>query len=210
MYPTELFGVLGLWVGLILMLMIYSYPLWKENPAYRFAEYTFVSTSLAIILIVAVSNVIKIAILPLLAGNISLIIPIALGAFMYSLFAPKYRYLSRFPLAILIGAAFGLGMRGVLIPSILNQISSTITAPSTSDLFSWGNFTYVAIGTIFSIMYFFLTYEHSGALSQPTKIGRYIIMIGLGAYFGNTIMFRFAMLTGRAEYLLQVLKIIGM
>ena len=210
MYPTNILDILGLWVGLILMLMIYSYPLWKENLAYRFAEHTFVSTSLAIILIVAISNVIKIAILPLVGGDLSMIIPIVLGALMYSLFIQKYRYLSRFPLAILIGAAFGLGMRGVLIPSILNQISSTITAPATSDALSWFNFTYIAIGTILCIVYFFLTYEHKGSLAYPTRVGRLVIMLGLGAYFGNTILFRFAMLTGRAEYLLQVLKIIGM
>jgi hypothetical protein len=35
-------------------------------------------------------------------------------------------------------------------------------------------------------------------------------MIGLGAYFGNTILFRFAMLAGGAKYQLQVLKIIRM
>lgn len=210
MYPTDFLDIIGLWVGLILMLMIYSYPLWKENLAYRFAENTFVSTSLAIILIVAVSNVIKIAILPLVGGNLSMIIPIILGALMYSIFIPNFRYLSRFPLAILIGVAFGLGMRGVLIPSVLDQISSTIRAPATSDLMSWFNFTYIAIGTILCTAYFFLTYEHKEVLTYPTRAGRLVIMLGLGAYFGNTILFRFAMLTGRAEYFLQVLKIIGM
>lgn len=210
MYPTDNLDIIGLWIGLLLMLMIYSYPLWKENLAYRFAEHTFISTSLAIVLIVAVSNVIKIAITPLINGEIAMIIPIILGALMYAIFFQKYRYLSRLPLAILIGAAFGLGMRGVLIPSILGQISSTISAPATSDILAWGNFTYIAIGTILCIVYFFLTMEHTGALNYPTRIGRLVIMVGLGAYFGNTILFRFAMLTGRAEYLLQVLKLIPM
>ena len=35
-------------------------------------------------------------------------------------------------------------------------------------------------------------------------------MLGMGGMFGNTVMFRMAMLSGRAEYLLQVLKIIPM
>ena len=47
-YPTDIFGITGLWAGLLLMLFIYSYPLWKENPLYRFAEHTFVALAMAI------------------------------------------------------------------------------------------------------------------------------------------------------------------
>jgi hypothetical protein len=35
-------------------------------------------------------------------------------------------------------------------------------------------------------------------------------MVGLGAYFGNTVLFRLTMLTGRAKFFLEVLKIIPM
>ena len=210
MYPTDPIEVAGLWVGLILMLLIYSYPLWKENRGYRFAEYTFVSVSMTVTLVLAISNTMRIAIKPLIEGNISLIIPIILGAFMYSLMVPKYRFLSRYPLAILIGAALGLGMRGVLIASILTQVGSTITPPANSEIMTWVNFIFIAIGTISAISYFLLTKEHTGAISVPTRIGRYVIMIGLGAYFGNAMLFRFAMLTGRAQYLLQVLGLLPM
>ena len=74
----------------------------------------------------------------------------------------------------------------------------------------WFNFVYIAIGTISSISYFLLTYEHKGVLQHPTRIGRMFFMIGLGAYFGNTVLFRLSMLSGRAQFFLQVLKIIPM
>ena len=51
-YPTALLDVIGLWTGWLLMLMIYSYPLYKENVAYRFAEHIFVAIFLAINLVV--------------------------------------------------------------------------------------------------------------------------------------------------------------
>jgi hypothetical protein len=35
-------------------------------------------------------------------------------------------------------------------------------------------------------------------------------MVGLGAYFGNTVLFRLTMLAGRAKFFLHVLKIIPM
>ena len=77
-------------------------------------------------------------------------------------------------------------------------------------MIDWFNYLYVAVGLICSIMYFMLTFEHSGPLKAPTRIGRLFIMVGLGAYFGNTVLFRFTMLTGRAQFFLQVLKLIPM
>jgi len=75
---------------------------------------------------------------------------------------------------------------------------------------AWINFLYIAVGLICSVMYFLLTYEHSGAMQVPTRIGRLFIMVALGAYFGNTVLFRLTMLTGRAQFFLQVLKLIPM
>jgi hypothetical protein len=57
-------------------------------------------------------------------------------------------------------------------------------------------------------MYFLLTYEHKGALKPVTQLGRYFIMLGLGAYFGNTVLFRFSMLAERAKFILQVLGLV--
>ena len=210
MYPTDPAGIAGLWTALIMMLMIYSYPLYKENPLFRFAEHTFVGTALAISVITAIQTTRKIAITPLVKGNIVYVIPILLGFAMYLLLHPDYRWVSRYPIAILVGSAMGLGMRGVLIPNILQQVIDTITPPVGGATMDWFNFVYIAIGTFCSSMYFLLTYEHTGALRYPTRLGRWIIMLGLGAYFGNTVLFRMAMLSGRAQFFLQVLKIIKM
>lgn len=210
MYPTSLMDIAGLWVGLALMLMIYSYPLWKENKAYRLAEYTFVSSSMAITLIAAIQKTYQQGVQPMMAGNYSYAIPLLLGVCMYAIFFPKFRWISRYPLAILVGAALGLGMRSVPIPSILNQVGTTITPPAAGDALTMLNFAFVAVGLVCSIAYFFLTYEHKGVIGPPARLGRLFIMLGLGAYFGNTVMNRFAMLTERAQYLLQVLKILPM
>jgi len=209
-YPTATLDVIGLWTGWLLMLMIYSYPLYKENVTYRFAEHIFIGIFLAINLVVNFTNVIRICVTPLLGGDFMMIVPLVMGIMIYTMLIPEYRWVSRYPIAVLVGAGFGLGMRGVIKPSILDAIVSTITAPSTGAMMDWVNFLYIAVGLISSVMYFLLTYEHTGALQAPTRIGRLFIMIGLGAYFGNTVLFRFTMLTGRAQFFLQVLKIIPM
>lgn len=209
-YPTDIVGILGIWSALFLMLMIYSYPLYKENPLFRFAEHLFIGLSLAISVIVAIQTTIRMAVTPLLSGNVVYVIPILLGFMMYFIFSADYRWVSRYPIAILVGSAIGLGMRGVIIPNILTQIVNTITFPKSTDFMSMFNFVYIALGTLFAVMYFLLTYEHKGTLHYPTRLGRWLIMIGLGAYYGNTVLFRMSMLSGRAQYLLQVLGIIPM
>lgn len=209
-YPTAPLELLGLWTGFLTMLMIYSYPLWKENVAFRWAEHTYIAVMLAIGLTVNITNVNRIAIQPMIGGEIHYIIPIILGLAMFALLIAEYRWVSRYPIAVLVGAGFGLGMRGVLLPNILGQVISTITSPVGGGAMDWFNFVYIAIGTICSISYFLLTYEHKGVLQHPTRIGRMFFMVGLGAYFGNTVLFRLSMLSGRAQFFLQVLKIIPM
>lgn len=209
-YPTATLDVIGLWIGWFLMLMIYSYPLYKENITYRFAEYLFIGVTLAITIITNFTNVMRMCITPLMQGNLLMIVPLILGSMIFAMLIPEYRWLSRYPIALLVGAGFGLGIIGTIKPNLQDAIISTITAPSGGALMDWFNYLYVAVGLICSIMYFMLTYEHSGALKTPTRIGRLFIMVGLGAYFGNTVLFRFTMLTGRAQFFLQVLKLIPM
>ena len=209
-YPTATWDIIGLWVGWLLMLMIYSLPLYKENVTYRFAEYTYVGIALAITVITNFIYVVRVAINPLLAGEILMIVPLVLGCLMFTMLIPEYRWLSRYPIALLVGAGFGLGIRGTIGPNLQDAIISTITAPTEGGAMAWFNFAYIAFGLICSIMYFLLTIEQTGVLKAPTRIGRLFIMVGLGGYFGNTVLFRFTMLTGRAQFFLQVLKLIPM
>jgi len=209
-YPTAPLDVVGLWIGWLLMLMIYSLPLYKENVTYRFAEYLYVGIALAITVITNFIYVVRVAINPLIGGNILMIVPLVLGCLMFTMLIPEYRWLSRYPIALLVGAGFGLGIRGTIGPNLQDAIISTITPPTEGGALAWINFAYIAVGLICSIMYFLLTIEQTGVLKAPTRIGRLFIMIGLGAYFGNTVLFRFTMLTGRAQFFLQVLKLIPM
>ena len=211
-YPTDIFGITGIWAGLLLMLFIYSYPLWKENPLYRFAEHTFVALAMAIAIGTNLNSLNNTAISPLTTkGQFLLIIPIILGFMLYLLLVPKYRWVSRYPVAILVGSSLGVGMAGQPLPNIVSQIISTITPPKAgAAALAWFNFVYIAIGLICVTMYFLLTYEHTGPVKPVTQLGRYFIMLALGAYFGNTVLFRFSMLASRAQFLLQVLKIIPM
>jgi len=218
LYPTDPLAIAGLWTALFLMLAIYSYPLWKENPVYRFAEHTFVAAALAIGIIVNLQSLMNTAVTPLMNGSLLMIIPIILGLCMYFLLVPKQRWVSRYPIAILVGSSLGLGIASNPLPSIVNQIISTITPPKAgtaiwamfpgSPTGDWFSFAFVAVGCVCATMYFLLTYEHTGPVKPVTIAGRYFIMLALGAYFGNTVLFRFSMLAERGQYILKVLGLV--
>ena len=209
-YPTATLDVIGLWVGWFLMLMIYSYPLYKENVSYRFAEHLFIGITLAITAITNFRNIPRMCIPPLMHAHIPMILPLTLRLMIFTMLIPEYRWVSRYPIALMVGAGFGLGIRGTIKPNLQDAIIDTITAPTGGGIIDWFNYLWVAVGLVCSILYFMLTFEHSGPLKAPTRIGRLFLMIALGGYFGNTVLFRFTMLTGRAQFFLQVLKLIPM
>ena len=209
-YPTELWGLIGIWVGAVLTVAIYSYMLYKESPLYRLAEHVYIGIAFAVQAIVAVQNTNRIAVTPLLSGQIVFIIPLLLGLGMYTVFVEEYRWISRYSIATLVGVMLGVITSGTLVPNIINQVASTITPPSGTGMMDWFNFFYVGIGTICSVSYFLFTREHTGILAPTARVGRLVLMLGLGVMFGNTVLFRMSMLSGRIEYLLQVLKIIPM
>ncbi|MCW4048759.1 MAG: hypothetical protein NWE89_03380 [Candidatus Bathyarchaeota archaeon] len=207
-YPTELWALTGLWVGAILTVAIYSYMLYKENPLYRLAEHVYIGIAFAIVAVVAVQNTNRIAVTPLLNGEIVFIIPLLLGLGMYTVFIEKYRWVSRYSIATLVGVMLAVVTSGILIPNIINQVASTITPPMGSTMMDWVNFFYIGFGTICSVSYFLFTREHTGILAPTARLGRLVLMVGLGVMFGNTVLFRMAMLAGRIEYLLQVVGIL--
>ncbi len=209
-YPTDTLTQLGLIVGFSLTVAIYSYQLYKETILYRIAEHIYLGIAFAIVGVTAYETVIKTTIVPLRNGEIIYIIPLILGLMMYTLFSKDYRWASRYPVSVLIGTSLGVSMSSLIIPGILNQVKFVIDPGDITGAMGWLNFIYIGIGTICSLMYFILTHEHTGNLKAPTRLGRYVLMIGLGVMFGNTVLFRMSMLTGRFTYLLQVLGIIPM
>lgn len=209
-YPTDLVTQLGLIVGFFLTVAIYSYQLYKENIIYRIAEHIYIGIAFAVVGVTAYEVVVKNTIVPLRNGEFLYVIPLMLGFMMYALFSKPNRWMSRYPVSLLIGTSLGVSMTSIIIPGIINQVKQVVNPSDISGTMGWINFVYIGVGTICSLMYFILTYEHTGTLKIPTRIGRYVLMIGLGTMFGNTVLFRMSMLAGRFKYLLQVLKLLPM
>ena len=52
------------------------------------------------------------------------------------------------------------------------------------------------------VIYFFFTIDHEGVIGYMAKWGRWAMMVGLGASFGNTVAARISLLVGRFEFIL--------
>jgi len=128
----------------------------------------------------------------------------------------KVGWISRWPLAVVVGSTAGLYMITYFQSNFLSQLQNTVipliaigrirALPSvglTADLFFaayLGNLVLI-IGTLTGLVYFYFSKEHKGALGGAAKIGIYFLMITFGASFGYTVMSRMSLLIGRLYFL---------
>jgi len=185
-----------IWIAALLTLAIYSF-LYKDNPFYKFAEYLLVGISIGYGISVYWHNTIITKVYNPLVYNkdFLVIIPLLLGLLMFSRFFKNYVYLSRIPIAFIVGAS-----TGVSVPStfeyLFKQVQSTMPTA-----FNIGNII-IIIGVVTTLIYFFFSLEHKGAVGKVSRVGISFIMIAFGAAFGYTIMARISLFIGRIQFLL--------
>ncbi len=200
------FEVLGIWLAALFTFAIYSF-LYKDNPFYKVAEQIFVGLSAGYWLIYTIYSIlIPNLFLPLsedLAGNWIKLIPAILGIMMLLRLIPSIDWISRFPVAFVIGTTSGVFFLRYLKSDVINQLTATMINPFTGG--DWvvviGQLMLV-IGTITGVIYFYFSKKHEGAFGVTAKIGIYFLMVSFGAAFGYTAMARISLLIGRLQFLL--------
>ena len=198
----------GLWVAAIFTIGIYSF-LYKENPLYRLAEHLVVGVSLGYSIAITWTRVIEPKLISPIAdgeqGAWLLLVPALLGLLYITRFFPSVAWLSRYPMAFLMGAGMGIGFPLSMKAMVLRQLEATLIPLYEAGL-PWetvlGNVVMV-LGTLAALIYFFFSKPHKGPFfGTGSKIGIWVIMIGFGATFGFTVMGRISLLIGRIQFLL--------
>ena len=232
----ELFGIsievlfihVGIWVATFFTLCIYSF-LYRDNPFYRFAEHLFVGLSVGYGIVISIHQ----GLIPLgwdpfwgaikavgkaitdwetvtkreFMGLLKLI-PIAIGLLFFSRLVPKYSWLIRYPIAILIGIGSGLAIPNVMEASIFRQVHGTLAPFAQIHAGALGPFEIfgailMLVGVICTLTYFFFSIEHRGVVGRISKVGIIFLMVGFGSAFGNTVMGRVSLLIQRVDFLLR-------
>ncbi|MCK4404762.1 MAG: hypothetical protein KAW02_06675 [candidate division Zixibacteria bacterium] len=194
---------IGIWLGAFLTLCIFSF-LYKDNPFYKLAEHLFVGISAGYWATLEYHNVFRPNLWDPLTqeGRLLLLVPFAFGILLFSRFTKKFSWLSRWPMALIIGIYAGITIVGYGSGDLILQIQANLLPLWTDNWLTSLNNILLTVGVITGLIYFFFSKEHKGAFGGVAKIGIWFLMISFGASFGYTVMSRMSLLIGRVYFLL--------
>ncbi|HPQ40606.1 MAG TPA: hypothetical protein PLV45_09555 [bacterium] len=221
---TVFVEVFWIWVAALLTLAIFSF-LWRDNAFYRAAEHLYigVANGYSITLIfynVVVPNMIdplrgaarvageegfSLALLnPFNDYNFFIIIPMMVGALYITRFIPNVSWMVRIPIGITMGYYTAIAIPASFKASIVRQLEASIL--SRGDFDSMSVLLYglpIFLATVATLIYFFFSAEHKGALKPISEVGILTVMVGFGASFGLTVMARISLAIGRFVFLFK-------
>lgn len=221
--------MIGIWIGAILTLGILSF-LYKDNPFYKMAEAIFLGISAGYWFV----SLFWQNLVPMLFDNLGVtrifssdapegalqsvfihgqyndniwyLIAGILGIMMLLRLVPKAGWISRWPLAFVVGTTSGVYLTRYLASNALAQINNTLKdfiPYGQAGFIGWLNLNYflVLIGVLTGLTYFYFSKEHKGITGGAAKVGIYFLMMTFGASFGYTVMSRMSLLIGRLDFL---------
>jgi hypothetical protein len=197
----------GTWIAALLTLGIMSF-LYKDNPVYKFCEAVFIGISAGYWFVSYFwSNLLPKLGDPLMQGDLLILIPGVLGIMMLLRLVPSIGWISRWPLAFVVGFTAGLRLITFLqsnaMTQLQNSVQPVIRYNETGSFMFWSSFNVllVTLGTFAGLLYFFFSKEHKGAFGTISRIGTWFLMVTFGAAFGYTVMGRMSLLIGRIDFL---------
>ncbi|MCL4393469.1 MAG: hypothetical protein M1482_01400 [Chloroflexi bacterium] len=214
--------LVGVWVGAILTLLVFSYLL-GDTPLFRLAQAIFVGVSVGYAATVAVYLVIVPKLVEPLAADPSvnwpLFVPLVLGVLLFAKLRPGWAPIGNLSIAFLFGVGGALAIGGALTGTLLPQLGATVVSfsPAQGAAILFDNLILV-VGTIGA----FLSFRFITSTGRPVlraldavargwgHVGRWFVLIAFGAIFASTAVSRISILIGRLYYLfhdwLQVIK----
>lgn len=186
----------GVWVSALCTLAVFSY-LFKDNAFWKATEHIFVGFTAAYTVGQTFHTRIKPTIINqvLGEGRWSYIIPILLGLAIYMRFSPSLIWITRYPLSMWVGYGAGLTL-AYSVPPLLTQVRGSFREMVTlNDWIYWA-------ATVATLTYFIFTISRDKwGIGYSATAGRWVLMIALGASFGNTVLYRYNLLLARINYL---------
>ncbi len=211
----------GVWVAALLTLFVFSF-LYKDNPFYKFAEHLFVGVSAGYYIVLNFWTVIYTnlwnPVVAAFAGGLPggpfaasqgdyrawYILPGILGFLLFTRLSSKIDWMSRWSLAVIIGVYAGLKTTGFAQGDLVEQVAASIQPLwIPGDLLGSIDAIIFTVGLIASLLFFFFSREHKGALGAASRLGVLFLMVSFGAGYGYTVMSRISLLIGRFQFLLE-------
>ncbi len=216
--PT-LLDLLGMWVAFGLTLLVFSYLI-RDNPLYRLAIHLLVGVAAGYAFVVVFHNIIVLKLIKPLAeapaDNVLLLIPLFLGLLMLTKLLPRLGWAGNISMALLFGVGAALALGGGLVGTLWPQLRASVLPvnPLRVGIAASVNNFIIVVGTAGALLYFYFTGARTdrglaglGArlLRGWSTLGRWVIMVTLGAFFATGLMAFISMLIARIRFILEVL-----
>jgi hypothetical protein len=186
----------------LLTIAVFSF-LYKDNPLYKFAEHVFVGIAAGYVVAIEYQNVFLPNLWrPLTQGHYVLVIPFVLGVLMFSRFTSRFNWLSRWAIGLMVGTFSGLAIIGFAQGDLVAQIQANMVPLRAHSLIDTFSNVMIVVGLLASLVYFFFSKEHKGALGASARLGIWFLMVSFGASYGFTVMARISLLIGRLLFLM--------
>jgi len=183
-------------VGAFLAMCMFSTLYGKSSPLYALAEESYIGFGTGLTIVINAEYIWRTGIVNIMKGDYILILALILGAMILFRIHPEYNYVARIPIAIALGAQFGLSLRTIIFSGFTQQIIATIVPLFEGDavtlLYRWT----VALSVIFMMTFFFYSIELKGPLAASAKLGEYFLYTAFGAIFAQTFMGRLGLFVG--------------
>ena len=213
-----MFDAMGVWVGVILTLLVFSYLL-HDSPLFRIAQAIFVGVAVGYAATVAIRSVlIPRLFVPLLTSMDDqtwylLIPPLVLGLLLFTKWRAEWASIGNISIAFLFGVGSALAIGGALSGALVPQLKATIVSLSpVQGIDVLVNNLLLLVGTIGA----FLSFRFIVPVQPRTPlraldvvargwsyVGRWFILVAFGAIFADTAVSRISILVSRFYYVLQ-------
>jgi hypothetical protein len=225
--PVAPKDLIGAFLICLLTLAIFSF-LYRDNPFYKFAEHLFIGVGTAWFTLENYDSGVRKPLFVYLPETYRMLhgppgttvelggyavspgwaIALRFGAVALSIMlllrlVKSVSWISRWPLALIIGSYAALKMTGETKARLVEQVRETMVSVWPAGASGWdiaGRLVLV-LGLVCVLVHFLFTLKRGKTLAGFSRVGVIVLMLAFGARFGFAVLGRFALLIGRISEL---------
>lgn len=192
------------WIPVLCTLMILSF-LYRDNPLYKIGENIFLGLSIGYLWMQAWETSIKsFVIMPISdmfvefhVSDLTTIFWLLISFTLVFRFSKTKSWVANYFFGFWFGYTAGYQIP-IHIQNIMKQTTNLMKPLDQGTFFETSKWIVIIFGVFASLMYFFFSKPHKGALGYTAKGGIVVLMIFFGAAFGSTVMGRVSLFIDRA------------
>jgi hypothetical protein len=236
MVDASLWSTSSVLLGGVATLAIFSFLI-RENAFYRLFEHIFIGLAAAVLPVLTVRDFLWPKVIEPMLGSNSVVypdgtvselyqplfllylLPMAFGSLYYFIYSKRHAWLARLVIGFSLGLSGALAIRGFFaeaLPQIVGSFKPLIVyvEGEFSAMASFNNALFVAT-LLLVFNYFFFTFGKEGSIQgKIAPLGRPLLMVCFGAFFGSTVMARLSLLVERVQFIVRdwlsaILQLVG-